>query len=142
MQLLCWASFNCAREQLSLGKSVIEESQACTLLSSQRLQPAPGAGFHHQTKSTAKHREEKIQKQPIFMLFGCSLLSKTSGLVMLDSSQGDEGQGLKHFIGDTSFKVLLPLPSTLQRRCLESPGEGAACNPACVPPCRNPFSWR
>lgn len=49
------------------------------------------------------------------MLFGYSLLLMTSGLVMLDSSQGDEGQDLKHFIGDTSFKVLLPLPSTLQR---------------------------
>lgn len=49
------------------------------------------------------------------MLFGYSLLLMTSGPVMLDSSQGDEGQDLKHFIGDTSFKVLLPLPSTLQR---------------------------
>lgn len=49
------------------------------------------------------------------MLLGCSLLLMTSGLVMLDSSQGDEGQDLKHFIGDTSFKVLLPLPSALQR---------------------------
>lgn len=38
----------------------------------------------------------------------------TSGLVILDGSQGDEGQDLKHFMGDTSFKVLLPLPSTLQ----------------------------
>lgn len=56
-----------------------------------------------------------IKKRPIFMLFGCSLLLMTSGLVMLDSSQGDEGWDLKHFIGDTSFKVLLPLPSTLQR---------------------------
>lgn len=33
----------------------------------------------------------------------------TSGLVILDGSQGDEGQDLKHFIGDTSFKVLVPL---------------------------------
>lgn len=48
------------------------------------------------------------------MLFGCSLLQMTSGLVILDSSQGAEGQDLKHFIGDTSFKVLFPLPSTLQ----------------------------
>lgn len=56
-----------------------------------------------------------IKKRPIFMLFGYSLLLMTSGPVMLDSSQGDEGQDLKHFIGDTSFKVLLPLPSTLQR---------------------------
>lgn len=38
----------------------------------------------------------------------------TSGLVILDDSQGDKGQDLKHFIGDTSFKVLLPLPSALQ----------------------------
>lgn len=38
----------------------------------------------------------------------------TSGLVLLDDSQGDEGQDLEQFIGDTSFKVLLPLPSTLQ----------------------------
>lgn len=55
------------------------------------------------------------------MLFGFSSLLMTSSLVMLDSSQGDEGQDLEHFIGDTSFKVLLPLPSALQGNSVWKP---------------------
>lgn len=70
------------------------------------------------------------------MLFGCSLLEMTSGLVILDGSQGDEGQDLKPFMGDTSFKVLLPLPSTLQgSHVWKALWEEAACNPPCLVLC-------
>lgn len=43
---------------------------------------------------------------------------------------GDAGQVSKLFIGDTSFKVLLPLPSTLQRSVWKTPGKGL---PAILP---------
>jgi len=67
------------------------------------------------------------------MLSVCSLLLMTSGLVMLDSSQGDEGQDLKRFTGDTSFKVLFPLSSTLQRSGVwKAVGKRL---PAILPPC-------
>lgn len=62
----------------------------------------------------------------------------TSGVVMLDSSQGDGGQDLKHFIGDTSFKVLLPLPSTLRRTGIwKAPGKGLPAILPAWPPVEN-----
>lgn len=75
----------------------------------------PGTGLDKKLSRTYRGNDKKAPYfHAVWLLLAVD--DKWSGDVR--QLPGDEEQDLKHFIGDTSFKVLLPLPSTLQRSCV------------------------